>query len=109
MRVLEFPAYASFAQSFPNTVPWSEDIGFIADITDPEDIDYVYYVGAHEVAHQWWAHQVSAANVQGQSSIIETLAQYSALMLMEREYCRCTESKTRDISITERVRSSCTR
>jgi hypothetical protein len=44
MRVLEFPAYASFAQSFPNTVPWSEDIGFIADITDPEDIDYV--VGA---------------------------------------------------------------
>jgi aminopeptidase N len=86
MRVLEFPAYANFAQSFPNTVPWSEGIGFIADITDPEDIDYVYYVGAHEVAHQWWAHQVSAANVQGQSSIIETLAQYSALMLMEREY-----------------------
>jgi hypothetical protein len=86
MRVLEFPAYASFAQSFPNTVPWSESIGFIADITDPEDIDYVYYVGAHEVAHQWWAHQVSAANVQGQSSIFETLAQYSALMLMEREY-----------------------
>jgi ABC-type transport system involved in multi-copper enzyme maturation permease subunit len=86
MRVLEFPAYSSFAQSFPNTVPWSESIGFIADVTDPEDIDYVYYVGAHEVAHQWWAHQVSAANVQGQTAIIETLAQYSALMLMEREY-----------------------
>jgi ABC-type transport system involved in multi-copper enzyme maturation permease subunit len=86
MRVLEFPAYATFAQSFPNTVPWSEGIGFIADITDPEDIDYVYYVGAHEVAHQWWGHQVSAANVQGSTSIIETLAQYSALMLMEREY-----------------------
>jgi len=86
MRVLEFPAYASFAQSFPNTVPWSEGIGFIADVTDPEDIDYVYYVGAHEVAHQWWAHQVSAANVQGSTAIIETLAQYSALMLMEREY-----------------------
>jgi len=86
MRVLEFPAYSRFAQSFPNTVPWSESIGFIADITDPEDIDYVYYVGAHEVAHQWWGHQVSGAAVQGQSSIIETLAQYSALMLMEREY-----------------------
>ncbi len=86
MRVLEFPAYSTFAQSFPNTVPWSESIGFVADITDPEDIDYVYYVGAHEVAHQWWGHQVSAANVQGQSSIIETLSQYSALMLMEREF-----------------------
>jgi ABC-type transport system involved in multi-copper enzyme maturation permease subunit len=86
MRVLEFPAYAQFAQSFPNTVPWSESIGFIADITDPEEIDYVYYVGAHEVAHQWWGHQVSTADVQGQSAVTETLAQYSALMLMEREY-----------------------
>ncbi len=86
MRVLEFPAYARFAQSFPNTVPWSESIGFIADITDPEDIDYVYYVGAHEVAHQWWGHQVSGAAVQGQSAITETLSQYSALMVMERQY-----------------------
>jgi hypothetical protein len=86
MRVLEFPAYASFAQSFPNTVPWSESIGFIADVSDPEEIDYVYYVGAHEVAHQWWGHQVSTANVQGQAAVSETLSQYSALMLMEREY-----------------------
>jgi ABC-type transport system involved in multi-copper enzyme maturation permease subunit len=86
MRVLEFPAYATFAQSFPNTVPWSEGIGFIADVTDPEEIDYVFYVGAHEVAHQWWGHQVSSANVQGQTILVETLAQYSALMVMEHEY-----------------------
>jgi len=86
MRVLEFPAYATFAQAFPNTVPWSEGIGFIANLNDPENIDYVFYVGAHEVAHQWWGHQVSGANVQGQTSLIETLAQYSALMVMEQEY-----------------------
>jgi ABC-type transport system involved in multi-copper enzyme maturation permease subunit len=86
MRVLEFPAYATFAQSFPNTVPWSEGIGFIADVTDPEEIDSVFYVGAHEVAHQWWGHQVSSANVQGQTVLVETLAQYSALMVMEEEY-----------------------
>jgi ABC-2 type transport system permease protein len=86
MRVLEFPAYANFAQSFPNTVPWSEALGFIADIRDPEDIDYVFYVGAHEVAHQWWGHQVSSAKVQGQTTLVETLAQYSALMVMEQEY-----------------------
>lgn len=86
MRVLEFPGYSRFAQSFPNTVPWSEAIGFIADITDPETIDYVFYVGAHEVAHQWWGHQVSSANVQGQTTLVETLAQYSALMVMEQEY-----------------------
>jgi ABC-2 type transport system permease protein len=86
MRVLEFPDYASFAQSFANTVPYSESIGFIADLRNPDDIDYVFYVTAHEVAHQWWAHQVIGANVQGVTMLDETFAQYSSLMLQEREY-----------------------
>src|SRR5439155_23816926 len=50
VRVLEFPRYAQFAQSFPNTIPFSESIGFIADLRDKEAIDYVFYVTAHEVA-----------------------------------------------------------
>jgi ABC-2 type transport system permease protein len=86
MRVLEFPDYQSFAQSFANTVPFSESIGFIADLRNPDDIDYVFYVTAHEVAHQWWAHQVIGAYVQGVSMLDETFAQYSALMLQEHEY-----------------------
>ena len=86
MRVLEFPDYEKFAQSFANTVPFSESIGFIADLRDPDDIDYVFYVTAHEVAHQWWAHQVIGANVQGVTMLDETFAQYSALMVQEHEY-----------------------
>ena len=35
-------------------------------------------LAAHEVAHQWWGHQIAAANVQGDGFIHETLAQYSA-------------------------------
>jgi hypothetical protein len=88
VRILEFPNYASFAQSFANTIPFSESIGFIADLRDKEDIDYVFYVTAHEMAHQWWGHQVTAANVQGASMLVESLAQYSALMVMEKEYGR---------------------
>jgi aminopeptidase N len=86
MRILEFPDYERFAQSFANTVPFSEAIGFIADLRDPDDIDYVFYVTAHEVAHQWWAHQVVGANVQGTTMLDETFAQYSALMVQEQEY-----------------------
>ena len=41
---------------------------------DPDDIDYVYYVTAHEVAHQWWAHQVIGARVQGATMLDETFA-----------------------------------
>jgi hypothetical protein len=88
VRILEFPRYARFAQSFPNTIPFSESIGFIADLRDPKDIDYPFYVTAHEVGHQWWAHQVIGAQVQGTTMITETLAQYSALMVMEKEYGR---------------------
>src|SRR5262249_39613117 len=86
VRILEFPNYASFAQSFSNTIPYSESIGFIADLRDKDDIDYVFYVTAHEVAHQWWAHQVIGAGVQGATMLSESLAQYSALMVMEHEY-----------------------
>ena len=85
-RILEFPGYQSFAQAFAGTIPYSESIGFIADLDDPEDIDYVFYVTAHEAAHQWWAHQLIGANVQGATMLSESLAQYSALMVMEKEY-----------------------
>jgi ABC-2 type transport system permease protein len=86
LRILEFPNYSSFAQSFANTIPFSESIGFIADLRDTSKIDYVYYVTAHEVAHQWWAHQVIGANMQGSTMLSESLAQYSALMVMKQKY-----------------------
>ena len=86
LRILEFPGYSAFAQSFANTVPYSETIGFVSDNRDPEKIDYVTYVTAHEVAHQYWAHQVIGADMQGATALSETLAQYSALMVMKHLY-----------------------
>lgn len=87
-RIIEFPRYGSFAESFPNTIPYSESIGFIVyvDPKKPDAIDIPFYVTSHEVAHQWWAHQVISANVEGATSIVETLAQYSALMVMQQRY-----------------------
>jgi len=92
-RIIEFPRIATFAQAFPGTMPYSESIGFIANLKDPSDIDMVYYVVAHEMGHQWWAHQVVGANMQGATVLSETLAQYSALMVMEKEYGRDTMRK----------------
>jgi ABC-2 type transport system permease protein len=85
-RIVEFPDYARFAQSFAGTFPWSEGLGFIADYRDPERVDMVTYVAAHEFAHQWWAHQLIGADEQGATSMSETLAQYSALRVMRRMY-----------------------
>lgn len=85
-RIIEFPGYRNFAQSFPNTIAYSERIGFITDMRNEDEIDQIYYVTAHEMAHQWWGGQVDGANVQGSTMIVETLAQYSALMLTEKKY-----------------------
>ncbi|MFM7921645.1 MAG: hypothetical protein ACKPJJ_15600, partial [Planctomycetaceae bacterium] len=48
-RIIEFPRVAEFAQAFPGTMPYSEAIGFIADIRDEDDLDMVFYVVAHEM------------------------------------------------------------
>jgi hypothetical protein len=85
-RILEFPRYREFAQSFPNTVPYSEGMGFIGRLLKPEDIDFTYFVTAHELAHQWWGHQIIGADVQGSNMMSESLAEYSALRVMQHKY-----------------------
>lgn len=88
LRIVEVPRYVSYAQSIPTMIPFSEGIGFIADVKedDPKDINYPYYITAHEVAHQWWAHQVIGANVQGSTLLSEAFAQYTSLMCMKEKY-----------------------
>jgi len=92
-RIVEFPRVAAFAASIPGTMPYSESFGFIADLTHPDDMDDVFYVVAHEMGHQWWDEQVIGANMEGATLLSETLAQYSALMVLEKEYGRDTMRK----------------
>ena len=86
LRIMEFPRYAEYAQSLPNTIPFSEALGFVLDIDDETDVDMAFYVTAHEVAHQWFGMQVEAANVQGKNFVLETLAQYGAIMVLKQRY-----------------------
>jgi ABC-type transport system involved in multi-copper enzyme maturation permease subunit len=88
-RIIEFPRYQSFAQAFPNTIPYSEAIGFLYRKEEGDDkIDWAYFVTAHELAHQWWAHQVVGGDGQGSTMFSEGLAEYSALTIMEKRYGR---------------------
>ncbi|SFP82489.1 ABC transporter permease/M1 family aminopeptidase [Sphingomonas rubra] len=85
-RIVEFPGYSTFAQAFAGTIPYSEKIGFIADARRADDIDYVTYVTAHELGHQYWAHQIISADMQGGTLLVESMAQYSTLMVMKHLY-----------------------
>jgi ABC-2 type transport system permease protein len=85
-RILEYPRYRNFAQSFPNTVPYTEP-GFLGRVIDPQkDIDRTYFVTAHELAHQWWGHQLIGGAVAGSNMMSESLAEYSALRIAQHKY-----------------------
>ncbi|HEX3968644.1 MAG TPA: M1 family aminopeptidase [Edaphobacter sp.] len=85
-RILEYPRYRNFAQSFPNTVPYAET-GFLGRVVDPKkDIDRTYFVTAHELAHQWWGHQLIGGMVEGSNMMSESLAEYSALRVAQKKY-----------------------
>ncbi len=84
-RIIEFPRYASFAQAFPGTMPYSEALGFIIDLEDETKNNVVDAVIAHEMGHQYWAHQVIGAAMQGSTMLSESFAEYSSLMVMKQE------------------------
>ncbi|OYT11135.1 MAG: hypothetical protein B6I18_05435 [Bacteroidetes bacterium 4572_112] len=82
-RILEFPRYATFAQAFPGTMPYSESFGFVYNLEDESDNNVIDAVIAHEMSHQWWAHQVVGASMQGGTMMSEAFAEYSSLMTMK--------------------------
>jgi ABC-2 type transport system permease protein len=89
MRIIEFPkTYGDFAQSFANTIPYSEFAGFISkeDTSDNNRVDQVFRLVAHEMAHQWWGHQVVPSNALGSRIITEGLAEYTSIKVLEKEY-----------------------
>lgn len=85
MTVMEVPRLHDFAMSVPNTIAFSEAMGFM---TKPENdgLNVPFYITAHEIAHQWWGDQVRGAIVKGEDMITETLAQYAAGMLTLQEF-----------------------
>jgi ABC-type transport system involved in multi-copper enzyme maturation permease subunit len=88
VRIFELPR-EQYAVSLPGTIGFAEYIGFLAkvDQRNPNSIDYPSYVTAHEVAHQWWGHQlVPNLRLIGARTMNEMLSQYSALMVMEKLY-----------------------
>lgn len=84
LRIVEFPRLASFAQSFPTTMPYSESIGFLTNHREAgRFIDATYFVTAHEVAHQWWGYVVEPGASLGAQVLSESLAEYSAMLVMD--------------------------
>lgn len=86
IRIAEFPRYANLAHAYPGTISYAEATGWLTRVDESRHFDLPSMTVAHEVAHQWWAFQVMPAAVEGGPTVSEVLAQYSALMVVEKMY-----------------------
>jgi ABC-type transport system involved in multi-copper enzyme maturation permease subunit len=87
LRLVEVPSYWQFGGfASPGMVVFPENRIFLTAPAPPGRIDLVYRRTAHEVAHQWWGHSVSAANVPGGATIVETLTKYSEMLALDVAY-----------------------
>jgi len=82
LRLVEKPAGAGPAQSFPGMIALPEYGAFIAraDSGERGEIDYPFYMGAYNTARQWWGQQLTSPN----ALLTDGLAEYTALMTLRR-------------------------
>jgi ABC-type transport system involved in multi-copper enzyme maturation permease subunit len=83
LRIVEFTGYRSLAKFMPGVVPYSESIGFVADLRELDGADYGLM---HELAHMWWGDRIVGAQMQGREMLTENMAEYSTQMLFRQYY-----------------------
>lgn len=81
LKLTEFPTLATYAQGFPSNITFAEGIGFLAD----GQLNSAFTITAHEAAHQWWANMLTPGEGPGAGLLSESLAHFSALLLLEEE------------------------
>ncbi|MEA2239849.1 MAG: type transport system permease protein [Thermoanaerobaculia bacterium] len=85
LNIAEAPSYWSFGGlAMPGLIFLSESRAFSIDARDPSRLDLITRRTAHEVAHQWWGHDVAPADAPGATAIVESLTKYSELLALEK-------------------------
>jgi len=82
LRLTEFPGLANYAQGFPGNITFSESIGFLTRRAKDDDVDLVFFVTAHEAAHQWWGNMLMPGKGPGGNILSEGTANFSAALLV---------------------------
>ncbi|WP_347156711.1 M1 family aminopeptidase [Pontibacter chitinilyticus] len=86
LKLVEKAGPGSGATAFAGIVEFSESFATLNPDDDPHQFDLPFAVVAHEIAHQWWAHQLTPAPVEGAALLTESLAWYSAMGVVEETY-----------------------
>ncbi|MFL6246217.1 MAG: ABC transporter permease, partial [Thermoanaerobaculia bacterium] len=86
LRLVEYPSAGDGLglTAYPGTIKYSEGFALARPDADRRQIDLPFAVVAHEIAHQWWGHQLVPANVEGAPLLTESLAWCSSMMVVEQ-------------------------
>ena len=86
LTIAEVPAYWPFA-GFAHTglICMNEEEMYIMD-QEASDFNVIAKRTIHEVAHQWWGHQLAPMREEGASFLVEGITQYIEALLMEKKF-----------------------
>jgi hypothetical protein len=90
LRLIETPLPGMRGYAMPQTVMTGEDAGFKADLDNPGGFDHVFRRAVHEVAHQWFGHGIGNAVPADGAFLVESLAKYVELVVLQRSHGRET-------------------
>lgn len=80
-RVIERPGPGRGMHADPMTIDYEE--GYSLLNPQANGLDLPYHIMAHEVAHQWWGLSLAPATVEGAGVLVESMATYSAMQVVE--------------------------
>ena len=90
VRLVETPSSPYWLQmsAFGGFITYAETFALVRPEDDPRNIDFPFAVMAHEMAHQWWGHQLRPAVVEGGPFLAESLAWYTGMLVVEETFGR---------------------
>ncbi len=87
ITVVEKPGRGDGASSEASMIDFGEQFAVFNPDDSPDGFDLPFYIVAHEVAHQWFGGaSLTPANVEGAGVLVEGLAVYSGMQVLENHY-----------------------
>lgn len=86
LRLLAVPDAGPSGYALPQIIQISHRLGFRAKPEPGARFSQVYRRAAHETAHQWFGHLLGHGIIEERAFLIESLAKYAELVMIERRY-----------------------
>lgn len=86
LRLLAVPEIGPSGYALPQTMLISHRLGFRAGPEVGAGFNQVYRRAAHETAHQWFGHLLGHGITEERAFMVESLAKYAELVMIERRY-----------------------